>query len=54
MLYANNKDADQPAHQRSLISVFIVRWLDNTWIIPTFAKYEKKKKKKKEKKQDSS
>ena len=24
-LYANNKDADQPAHPRSLISAFVVR-----------------------------
>ena len=27
--YANNKDADQPAHPRSLISVFVVRCLDS-------------------------
>ena len=27
--YANNKDADQPAHPRSLISVFIIRSLDS-------------------------
>ena len=32
MPYANNKDADQPAHPRSLISAFIVHCLDN--IIP--------------------
>ena len=32
MLYANNKGADQPAHPRSLISVFVVRCLDS--IIP--------------------
>ena len=32
MPYANNKDADQPAHPCSLISVFIVRCLDS--IIP--------------------
>ena len=30
--YAYNKRADQPAHPRSLISAFIVRWLDS--IIP--------------------
>ena len=30
--YANNKDADQPAHLRSLISVFVVWCLDR--IIP--------------------
>ena len=27
MLYANNKGADQPAHPRSQISVFVVRCL---------------------------
>ena len=29
MPYANNKDADQPAHPRSLISTFVVRCLDS-------------------------
>ena len=29
MSYANNKGADQPAHPRSLISAFVVRWLDS-------------------------
>ena len=29
--YANNEDADQPAHPRNLISVFVIRCLD---IIP--------------------
>ena len=28
MSYANNKGADQPAHPRSLISTFVVHWLD--------------------------
>ena len=28
MPYATNKDADQPAHPRSLISTFVVRCLD--------------------------
>ena len=28
-VYANNKDADQPAHLRSLISVFVIRCLDS-------------------------
>ena len=28
LLYANNKGADQPAHPRSLISAFVVRYLD--------------------------
>ena len=27
--YANNKDADQPARPRSLISVFVIRCLDS-------------------------
>ena len=27
--YANNKDTDQPAHPRSLISVFAIRGLDS-------------------------
>ena len=34
-LYANNKGADQPAHPRILISVFIIRLLEN--IIYTLA-----------------
>ena len=29
MSYANKKDADQPAHPRSLISAFVVRCLDS-------------------------
>ena len=29
MSYANNKGADQPAHLRSLISVFVDRCLDS-------------------------
>ena len=29
MPYANNKDADQPAHPRSLICVFVFRCLDS-------------------------
>ena len=33
--YANDKDADQPARPRSLISTFIVRCLDG--IIPLLA-----------------
>ena len=35
MPYANNKGADQPVHPRSLISAFVVCWLDN--IIPLLA-----------------
>ena len=30
MLYANNKNADQPAHHRSLISIFVICCLDST------------------------
>ena len=37
MLYANNKDADQPAHPRSLISVVVVRCLDTCSIISVLA-----------------
>ena len=29
MSYANNKGADQPAHPRSRISAFVVRYLDS-------------------------
>ena len=36
MPYANNKRADKPAHPRSLISAYVVRWLDS--IIPVLAK----------------
>ena len=32
MPYANNKDTDQPAHPRRLLSVFVIRCLDS--IIP--------------------
>ena len=28
--FANNTDADQPAHPRSLISAFVIRFLDST------------------------
>ena len=34
-IYANNKDTDQPAHPRSLISVFVVRCLDSIIHIDT-------------------
>ena len=36
MPYVKNKGADQPAHSRSLISTFVVRFLDST--IPVLAK----------------
>ena len=32
MQYVNSKGADQPGHPRSLISAFVVRWLDS--VIP--------------------
>ena len=38
ILYANNKDADQPAHPPSLISIFTIRCLDS--IIPVVGKPE--------------
>ena len=31
--YVNNKDADQPAHPRSLISAFVIRCLDSNEIL---------------------
>ena len=37
MPYANNKGADQPAHPRSLISIFVVLCLDSMiFILPVF------------------
>ena len=36
LLYMDNKDADQPAHLRSLISTFVVHCFDS--IIPILAK----------------
>ena len=36
--YANDKDADQPAHPRSLISDFVVRCLDS--MIPKVVIYK--------------
>ena len=38
MPYANNKDADQPAHPHSLISAFVVRCLDRIISILAIAK----------------
>ena len=37
MTYANNKDADQPAHPRSLISVFLSRCLDSVMPLLTIS-----------------
>ena len=36
--YANNKDADQPAHPRSLISTFVVRCLDSITSLDSISK----------------
>ena len=33
MLYVNTRDADQPAHPRSLIKVFVVRSLDSIFLV---------------------
>ena len=38
MPYANNKGADQPAHQRRLISTFVVRCLDRMICILAISK----------------
>ena len=38
MLYANNNDADHPAHPRSLISPFVVRCLDGRIYILAISK----------------
>ena len=38
MTYANNKGIDQPVHPRSLISAFVVRWLDKFSIKSILAK----------------
>ena len=36
--YANNKGADQPAHPRSRISTFVVRWLDSIIFLVSISK----------------
>ena len=36
--YANNKDANQPAHPRSLISTFVLRCLDSMICILAISK----------------
>ena len=38
MSYANNKDADQPAHPRSLISAFVVHCLDSVMSLVSVTK----------------
>ena len=38
--YANSKGADRPAHPRSLISTFIVRYLDSIIPILPISKFE--------------
>ena len=40
MSYANNKGADQPAHPRSLISVFVVRCLDSIISLDSIAEIQ--------------
>ena len=37
MPYANNKGADQPGHPRSLISTFVVRYLDSIILLLAIA-----------------
>ena len=37
MPYGNNKGADQPEHPCSLISTFIVRWLDSIILLLAIA-----------------
>ena len=37
MSYANNTSADQPAHPRSLISAFVVRYLDSIIYLDSIA-----------------
>ena len=38
MPYGNNKGADQPAHQRSLTSAFVVRCLDSVMSLVSVTK----------------
>ena len=38
MSYANNKDADQPAYLRSLISAFVVHCLDSVMSLVSVTK----------------
>ena len=38
MSYANNKGADQPARPRSLISAFVVRYLDSVMSLVSVTK----------------
>ena len=40
MPYANNKDADQPAHPGSLISTFVVHSLDSIMLEVTGTKFQ--------------
>ena len=37
MSYANNKGADQPAHPRSLISAFVILYLDSIMSLDSIA-----------------
>ena len=38
MSYANQNGADQPAHERSLISAFVVRYLDSVMSLVSVTK----------------
>ena len=40
MSYANNKGAHQPAHSRSLISAFVVRYLDSIMPLLPIAEFQ--------------
>ena len=40
MSYANNKDADEPVHPRSLIISFVVRFLDNMIPMMLYVKFQ--------------
>ena len=40
MPYANNKGADQPAHPHSLISAFVVRWIDSIIPLVSISKFQ--------------
>ena len=41
MPYANNKDADQPAHPRSLVSAFIIHSIDSIITIDAIPKFSR-------------
>ena len=43
MPYANNKGADQPVHPQSLVSTFVVRYLDSIIPLASIAKISRPK-----------